>query len=256
MKINLYHEDHGQGTPVLFVHGFPLSGAMWEQQVAALAPHYRVIVPDLRGFGKSEVPAGPYTMETFADDLAALLDTLSIEQVVLAGLSMGGYISFAFLRRHAARLRGLILCDTRATPDTDEARANREVNAQMVESQGASAIADKMLPNMLAPTAPPERQAQLRSMMTANQPAGIAAALRGMALRGDSTDLLASIAVPTLLIVGSQDVLSPPQEMQQGLQAHIPGSTLVEVPDAGHVANLDNPDAFNTAVLEFLEGKT
>lgn len=253
MKIHIHYEDHGQGTPVLFVHGFPLSGAMWDQQVAALAPHYRVIVPDLRGFGKSEVPAGPYTMETFADDLAALLDTLSIDKVVLAGLSMGGYISFAFLRRYAARLRGLILCDTRATPDTDEARANREVNAQMVESQGASTIADKMLPNMLAPTASPDLQAHLRAMMTANQPAGIAAALRGMALRGDSTDLLASIAVPTLLIVGSQDVLSPPQEMQ-GLQVYIPGSKLVEVPGAGHVANLDNPDAFNAAVLEFLEG--
>ncbi len=249
--ITLNYEDRGQGLPLLLIHGFPLSNAMWQQQIEALSASYRVIAPDLRGFGTSDITPGPYPMETFANDLVALLDTLAIEQAVLCGLSMGGYISFAFLRDYAERIRGLILCDTRARDDSDEGKATRETNAQLVEREGANAIADRMLPNLLSPNAPQERHDMLRAIIAGNSPQAIAAALRGMGMRPDSSDLLPTITVPTLLVVGEEDALSPPSEMRE-LQQHIPDCELAVIPAAGHVANLDNPQAFNEAVSGFL----
>jgi pimeloyl-ACP methyl ester carboxylesterase len=251
--VTLHYHDEGEGTPVLLVHAFPMSSALWQPQREALAGEARLIVPDLRGFGASEVPNGPYTMETFADDLAALLDQLQIERVVLAGVSMGGYVAFAFWRRHASRVRALVLSDTRATADTDEARAARESNAQLAETQGARVIADMMLPNLLASTATTEVQNRVREIIVGNQPYGIASALRGMALRPDSTDLLPSINVPTLLVVGSEDGLTAPEEMR-GLQQRIAGSRLVEIPEAGHLPNFENADAFTAALREFVRG--
>ncbi len=252
--ITLHYDDRGQGTPLLLVHAFPMSSALWQPQLEALAGEARVVVPDLRGFGASEVPNGPYTMETFADDLAALLDQLQIERVVLAGVSMGGYIAFAFWRRYASRVRALVLSDTRATADSDEARAGRESNAQLAETQGARVIADMMLPNLLAPTATTEVQNRAREIIESNQPYGIASALRGMALRSDSSDLLPSITVPTLLLVGSEDALTSPDEMR-GLQQGIAGSRLVEIPGAGHLPNLENAEAFTAALREFVRGR-
>jgi pimeloyl-ACP methyl ester carboxylesterase len=251
--MTLHYHDQGQGTPIMLVHAFPMSSALWEPQLAALAGEARLIAPDLRGFGASEVPNGPYTMETFADDLAALLDQLQIEQVVLAGVSMGGYVAFAFWRRYAQRVRALVLSDTRATADTEEARAARESNAQLAETQGARVIADMMLPNLLSPTATTETQGRVRDIIVNNQPYGIASALRGMALRPDSSDLLPSINVPTLLVVGSDDGLTAPQEMR-GLQQRIAGSRLVEIAGAGHLPNLENADAFTAALREFVGG--
>jgi pimeloyl-ACP methyl ester carboxylesterase len=252
--ITLHYDDQGQGTPLLLVHAFPMNSALWQPQLEALAGEARVIVPDLRGFGASEVPNGPYTMETFADDLAALLDQLQIEQVVLAGVSMGGYIAFAFWRRYASRVRALVLSDTRATADGDEARAGRESNAQLAETQGARVIADMMLPNLLSPTATTEVQNRVRDIIVSNQPYGIASALRGMALRPDSSDLLPSINVPTLLLVGSEDGLTSPDEMR-GLQQGIAGSRLVEIPGAGHLPNFENAEEFTAALREFVRGQ-
>lgn len=249
--IRLHTREYGQGAAVLLIHAFPLSGAMWQPQVEALADDYRLIVPDLRGFGNSEVPPGPYAMETLAEDLAALLDVLGVPQVGIVGLSMGGYVALALLRRYPQRVRALVLCDTRATPDTDEARAGRELNAQLAETQGASAIAEKMLPNLLAPGAAPELRAHLRQIIERNQPQGIAGALRGMAMRPDSAELLPHLSIPVLLLVGAQDSLSPPAEMRT-LQQAIPGSQLVEIPGAGHLANVENPAAFNAALGAFL----
>ncbi len=251
--IKLHYEEHGQGVPVMLVHAFPLSGVMWQTQCAALEGNYRCIVPDMRGFGRSDMPPGPITMEQCADDLAGLLDVLGIERVVLGGLSMGGYIAFAFLRRYAGRVRALVLADTRTAADTEEGRAGRETNAQIAETQGASAIADMMIPILLSPTAPPALQAQMRSMIEDNQPQGIAAALRGMALRPDSADLLPHIQVPTLIVCGQEDTLTTPAEMRT-MHAAIPGSQFVEIAGAGHAANLEQPEAFNKALLVFLAG--
>lgn len=249
--IKLHYVDQGQGSAILLIHAFPLSSAMWQPQIVALAPHFRVIAPDLRGFGLSDVPPGPYSMDLFAADLAGLLDNLGIEQVILGGLSMGGYIAFAFMRHYPARVRALFLADTRANADTSDARVGRETNAQLAESQGAGAIADKMLPALLAPHATPELHAHVRGIIERNQPQGIAAALRGMALRPDSTDLLAQINVPTLFIGGSEDTLTTPAVLHE-MHAAVVGSQMVELPGAGHLSNLEQPDAFNAALLTFL----
>jgi 3-oxoadipate enol-lactonase len=249
--ITLNYRDQGQGTPLLLVHAFPLSGAMWQPQIDVLSERFRVIAPDLRGFGESTVPPGPYAMEIFADDLAELLDALNVERVVLGGLSMGGYIAFAFWRKYAARVQALVLSDTRAHADTEEGKAGRENNAQIAEAQGAGAIADQMLPKLLATDASPELQAQVRSIIERNSPQGIAGALRGMALRPDATELLPQISVPTLFLVGTEDTLTTPEVMRE-MQTAVPDSRLVEIPGAAHVAGLENPGAFNTALSEFL----
>lgn len=251
--ITLHYEDRGQGLPVLLIHAFPLSGMIWQPQVTALENDYRFIVPDLRGFGASSAPVGPYPMETYADDMVALLDTLGIEQAVLGGVSMGGYIIFAFLRRYAERVRALVLADTRSAADTEEIRAGRETNAQLAETEGASAMADVMLPKLLSPAASLELQAHVRSIIERNTPQGIAGALRGMGMRSAADDLLPSIHVPTLIVCGQEDTLTTPAEMKT-MHTALPGSQFVEIAGAGHIANLEQPDAFTQVLDTFLKG--
>ena len=249
--VQLAYRDEGRGRPLLLVHAFPLSGAMWEHQIAALSGTYRVIVPDLRGFGASPAVPGTNSLDQYADDLAGLLDQLGLEHVSVGGLSMGGYITFALLRRHRERVDALVLADTRPQPDTEEGRRAREENARLAEQQGAKAIADQMLPKLLASSAPEELRAEVRRLIEANDRAGIAAALRAMAARPDSTPLLATIDVPTLIVVGTEDGLTPPSDAR-AMHAAIAGSQLVELPGAGHLSNLEAPEAFNAAVHDLL----
>jgi pimeloyl-ACP methyl ester carboxylesterase len=251
--VQLAYRDEGTGRPLLLIHAFPLSGAMWDRQVAALASAYRVIVPDLRGFGASQIVPGTVSLDQYADDLAGLLDQLGLGStpVAVGGLSMGGYIAFALLRRYRERVGALILADTRAQADTEDGRRAREQNARLAEEQGPAAIADQMLPKLFSPDAPEPLRAEVRRMIEANDRAGIAAALRAMAVRPDSTPLLREISVPTLILVGSADALTPPSDAQ-AMHAAIAGSRLVELPGAGHVSNLEAPDAFNAAVDDLL----
>jgi 3-oxoadipate enol-lactonase len=252
--IELAYRDEGDGQPVLLIHAFPLNAAMWDRQLQALSPRHRVIAPDLRGLGATARGSGATSLDQHADDLAALLDHLRIDRVTVAGLSMGGYISFALLRRHRARIARLILADSRAGADGDAAKQGREQNARLAEQQGPGAIADQMLPKLLAAAAPAALRDEVRRMIEANDRAGIAAALRAMAARPDSTPLLATIDVPTLVIVGAEDALTPPSEANALYEA-IPGCRLVEIPGAGHLANLDAPEEFNAAMDEFLAPK-
>jgi 3-oxoadipate enol-lactonase len=249
--VELAYHDEGSGQPLLLVHAFPLSSAMWTRQIAGFAPHWRVIAPDLRGFGGSASGGAAASLDQHADDLAALMDHLGLDQATVAGLSMGGYITFALWRRHRARISRLILADTRAGADTDEGRQAREKNARLVEEQGPAALAEQMLPKLLAANAPTPVRDEVRQIVGENEPAGLAAALRAMAARPDSTPKLAEIDVPTLVIVGSEDALTPPAE-SQALHAGIANSRLVEIPGTGHLSNLENPEAFNAAVDEFL----
>jgi pimeloyl-ACP methyl ester carboxylesterase len=249
--VRLAYTVRGSGLPILLVHAFPLAGAMWTAQMNMLESHYQVLIPDLRGFGQSSVPTTPSTMPLMADDLYRLLVHLDLKKVVVVGLSMGGYIAFELLRRYPHVVHALVLADTRATSDSPEAQAARETNARIAETQGAAAIADLMIPRLLAPNADPAVVAQVREMILATAPAGIAAALRGMAVRADATDLLPHIRVPTLLIGGEQDQLTPPVVMQD-LQQAIDGSSLTIVPRAGHLPNLEQAEVFNTALLKFL----
>jgi pimeloyl-ACP methyl ester carboxylesterase len=241
----------GSGDPLLLLHAFPLSGAQWEPQIQALAERHTLLVPDLPGFGGSPAPGEQYTLDDVADSLAATLDRYRVPRVAVCGLSMGGYIAFAMLRRHPERVARLVLADTRAGADTEQARAGRETNAQLAETSGSAAIADKMLPSLLSPGAPPALVAHLRALIAGNAPRGIALALRAMAQRPDSSDLLGAIAAPTLVIVGADDALTPPDEARR-MQEAIPGCRLVVIPDAGHISNLEQPQVFSQALGSFL----
>lgn len=249
--VELAYRDEGSGTPLLLVHAFPLGSAMWHPQISALSARYRVIAPDLRGFGESQLGDAPITLDQYADDLAGLLDHLRIAQAAVAGLSMGGYITFALLRRHPERISALILADTRSQPDTEEGRLKREENALLAEEQGPAAIAEQMLPKLLAANAPELVCDEVRRMILANDRRGIAAALRAMAVRPDSTPLLASINVPTLVIVGAEDTLTPPSDAT-AMAGAIPGSRLLLIPGVAHMSNLEAPEAFNAAVEDLL----
>ncbi len=249
--ITLHYADEGSGIPILLLHAFPLSGAMWQPQRAALHDQFRMIVPDLRGFGATQVTFGPVTMEQHADDMAALLDHLGLDRVAVCGLSMGGYIAMAMLRRHPSRISALVLANTRANADSPEAQAQRELNATIAEAKGAAAIADMMIPALVAPHAHPHVHETLRTIIEANAPAGIAAALRGMALRPDSFSTLQALRVPTLVIAGADDTLTP-LDAARVMHEAAPASRLVIIPGAGHMSNLEQPDAFSAALRSFL----
>ncbi|HEV3165152.1 MAG TPA: alpha/beta fold hydrolase [Isosphaeraceae bacterium] len=253
----LAYADNGPGPVVVLLHGFPFDRGMWEAQQIALGSTYRLITPDLRGHGESAAPTGIYTMDDMADDVVELLDALRItEPVVLGGLSMGGYVALALAVRHPKRLRGLMLLDTKATADTPEAARGREELAQKVEALGsAEPVVKAMVPKLFSQATRlnrPELIARLEERMLRTPARGVAGALRGMAVRPDRTGELSRISVPTLVIVGSEDVITPPTEARAMAQA-LPNAELVEIPDAGHLAPLENPAPANAAMLAFLE---
>src|SRR5258707_7408589 len=255
-NVQLAYDDHGVGLPVIFLHAFPLNRRMWEGELTALLgeARYRLVALDWRGFGESEIANEISTMELFADDVAGLMDVLGMQNAVLCGLSMGGYAAFAFLRKYPQRVAGLILADTRPGADTPEAQANRENVARIAETQETAAIADMQTPRMLSEYTRqhrPEVELRVRQMINAATPRGIAAASRGMAQRADSTDLLAGISYPTLVVVGEQDALTPP-DVARDYAAKIPGALFVTIPYAGHLSNLEQPEAFVQAIGGFL----
>lgn len=253
--IRLVGEDAGAGEPVLFVHAFPLNRRMWAPQVEALSDRYRCLTVDLRGFGESDAPAGPYSLEQMANDLAALLDAQKIERVTLVGLSMGGYLAFAFWRRYAGRLRALVLADTRSGADTEATRKGREELAQLAEAEGLGPVVTAQLPRLLSAAAPAELQEWVRDMIEEATPQGVAGALRAMAERPDSSDVLAQIACPTLVIAGGDDAVTPAAEMAAMAQ-RIPASSFVTLRGAGHLSNLEASAEFNATLERFLGSLT
>lgn len=248
------YDVRGSGPAVLFLHAFPLGLFMWDTQVAALEKTNCVVRFDARGFGASPPGEALLTMERIADDAAALLDHLSIDTALVAGCSMGGYAAFAFARRHPRRLRGLVLQDTRSGADSPEARKGRSQLAEKILKEGASAAADALLPKLLGETTKREQPAlveTLRAAILAASPRGIADALAGLAARADSTPNLREITVPTLVVCGEEDVITPVAD-SQAMVAAIPGARLSVIPRAGHLANLENPAATNATLLGFL----
>ncbi len=244
----------GEGLPVLFVHGFPFDRTVWRHQLAALS-RWRRIAPDLRGAGDSTAPADGYSMERYADDLVAVLDALGVRQAVVCGLSMGGYIIFDLLRRHASRVRAAVLCGTRPQPDAEETRASRDELAALAMERGTEAVGERLLPRLVAAATPeeqPEVVKQYRDMVRRMPAAGMAGALRAMRDRPDSTPLLPAIRVPTLVVVGGEDRVSPP-DVAKAMAASIPGARLAVIPAAGHLAPLEQPLATSRAFADFLE---
>lgn len=250
------YEDAGRGRPLVLLHGFPLTQAMWQPQIAALQGGYRVIAPSLRGFGGTDAFTGTPSMDQMADDVAALLDQLSIrEPITLGGLSMGGYVVLAFARRHAARLRALILADTRSGPDSAEGKANRDRVIAFMHDHSAADLLEDMLPKLVnaeTRTHRPAVVAEIRRIAASQSPAAIIAALQALRDRPDSTPLLSQISVPTLVLIGSDDTLTPPAAADE-LAAGITGARRVTIPDAGHLSNLEQPEHFNQEIRAFLE---
>jgi 3-oxoadipate enol-lactonase len=252
--VSLAVEIRGEGPAVLFVHGYPLDRTIWRAQMDGL-DGYRRIAPDLRGMGESDAPDLGYSMAIYAQDLAALLDALGVDAVVLCGHSMGGYVLFEFVRRWRSRVRALILVDTRAEADGAEARRARDAAAAAAREGGAAAIADAMLPRMLAPQTAeraPEIADRIRRLMAATPVAGIIGALAAMRDRHDSTGLLPTLGdLPTLVLVGEEDLLSPPEGARR-MAAAIPGARLVAIPGAGHLPQVERPSETTAAIVDFL----
>ncbi len=249
---SLHYEDTERGErAVLLLHAFPLHSGMWRAQLAALAG-YRVIAPDCRGLGQSSPAPERSTMPLLAEDARALLTALGVERAVVVGLSMGGYVAFELYRRAPDLFRGLVLCDTRAEADSPEVRAHREVFARRALDEGLGWVADEMVPKLLRPGAPAAAAAEVRDLIAAGTAQGVAAAQRGMALRADSTPTLATLACPSLVVVGASDALTPPAEAE-AMARRIAGAELVRIPDAGHLPCIENPAAFAAALGDFLD---
>jgi 3-oxoadipate enol-lactonase len=246
-------------TTVVLVHGFPFAAASWEPDAEALSPAMRVIAPSMRGFGESDAPDGTFTIDTMAEDVAAILDELGVaEPVVMGGLSMGGYVALSFVRQYPARVRALVLADTRAEPDGDAARANRDKAIAQVEGGDGAAFLEGLLPMILAPSTRAERPEvveRVRTMGHAAKPESLVAALRALRDRPDARPGLAAIDVPVLIVVGEDDGLTPPSASAAMAGALPAGRALVHVvPKAGHLSNFEQPEIVRSAIAAFVSG--
>lgn len=243
----------GEGRPLVWIHGFPLSAAIWERQTTI--PGVRHILPDLPGFGESPAPGQPVQIEDYARGILAIMDQEGHQTAVVAGLSMGGYIAFALAGLAMERLSALILVDTRETPDTPEARAKRYETIEAVRKDGTGAVVDSMYGKMITPESQkddPEGAVRVRAIMESATPEGTVAALDAMARRPDSSDLLPRIEVPTLIVVGREDAITPPADAER-MRAAIAGAELAILDRAAHLSNFERADEFNRTVSSFIE---
>lgn len=255
MPVELYSREAGSGLPLVLLHAFPLSSAMWFAQREGLSDACRVITPDLRGWGGSPLGADDPSIDLMADDVAALLAAKSIDRAVVGGQSMGGYVTMALLRRHPDRVLGLVLADTKAGADPEAARATRERNAaRMLADQRPDVLLEEVLPGLVGTTTK-ERRAlvygRVRGLIQAAPPPAAAWSLRAMANRPDSFDVLRKSRAPALILVGEEDQLTTVADAQAMADA-VPEARMVTVPEAGHLVAVEQPEAFNEAVRHFL----
>jgi len=246
--------EGGAGRALVLLHAFPLNAGMWEEQIDRAPDGWWFIAPDLPGFGPDAAPVETsQTMDDYASDVLALLDALDVERAVIGGLSMGGYITFAMFRRAPERFAGIVLADTKAPADTEEGRAGRRAMAEKLRASGVAAVVDALLPRLLGETSHRERPdivGRARELMSGNSSHAIDAALHALMARPDSTPDLARVACPALVVVGQEDSLTPPAEAEL-LASSIRGAELVVLPRAGHLSNLEVPDAFSAALSAF-----
>jgi 3-oxoadipate enol-lactonase len=240
--------------PIILIHGFPFSHEMWEPQIEALKDNFRVVAYDIRGLGKSDVGDGQYTLEMFVDDLITLMDHLGLKRAVWCGLSMGGYIALRAMERNPERCCGLVLCDTTSIADSDEAKLRRASAIKTVKREGIKTYAAGVVKSLFATQTFVRRPIAVditRRIVEANSPIGICGALLAMAARTDTTASLKRISVPTLILVGELDTITPPALAEQ-IHELIPESVLHLIPDAAHLSNLENSEEFNRLLLSFL----
>jgi 3-oxoadipate enol-lactonase len=242
----------GSGVPCVLLHPFPFDRRYFAETAHQIEGRARTIVPDLRGFGESDPgDQGDFAIADLADDVAALLDHLRIDRAVIVGLSMGGYVALAFAATHPRRLLGLALADTRAGADSPETRANRDRDIELVRSSGTPAFVDRQLPRLLSPAAPAALRAEVKRLGDSQKPDAVIAALAALRDRPDRRNELGNITCPSVVLVGTDDVLTPPTEAA-AMATAIPRAVLVELPGAGHLANLEAPLPFAQALIGFL----
>jgi pimeloyl-ACP methyl ester carboxylesterase len=250
----LHAREAGQGRAVVLLHAFPLNARMWEPQVAAFRQRVRLIAPDFPGFGLSGAANDTPSLESYAREVRRLLDHLRVTGVVVVGLSMGGYVAFRLAAELGARLEGLLLADTRPTPDSETAAVARHELAAEVEAQGVEAAAGEFLPKLLGPSsvrAQPDLIDRVHRIILENSVPGVAGALRAMAARGDVSAMLPRLSCPVVCVVGEEDLITPP-DMARAMAAQIKGARVEVIPQAGHLTNLEAPDAFNDALSALL----
>jgi 3-oxoadipate enol-lactonase len=252
----IFYTDIGDksATPIVLIHGFPFNSDMWTRQIDVLKSTFRVITYDVRGHGRSEVGDGQYTLEAFVDDLIALLDYLRLDKVALCGLSMGGYIALRAVERNPERCRALILCDTTSNADSNEAKLRRAASIKTIKASGVKPYAEEFPKAVLSPHTflkGTDVVETVRNMIQSNSPLGICGALLAMAARTETTPCLPKVDVPTLILVGQDDKTTPP-ELSEKMHQLIPSSELQIVSNAAHLCNLENPEEFNTHLLDFL----
>ena len=248
------YEVLGAGPAVVLLHPFPADHGIWMPVAESLLARYRCILPDLRGHGES--PPGPATMEKHAADVLRVCDDSGVGRAVFAGVSIGGYVLFEFWRRHRERVAALMLCDTRAQADTDEGRRNRLRSAEDVQKRGPAPFLDAMILKLVGASTRrnrPDIATAARAMMDRMPVAGIVAVQQGMAARPDSIPTLKTIDVPTLVVVGDEDTLTPSADAEL-MQRNISGSRLQVVPAAGHYAVFEQPDFAKRVIRQFLDG--
>ncbi|TDC65918.1 alpha/beta fold hydrolase [Actinomadura sp. GC306] len=254
MTVQLYARDVGSGTPLVLLHAFPLSSAMWLAQREGLASRFRVITPDLRGFGGSVLGDGEPSIDAMADDVARMFRTLGVRRAVVGGLSMGGYVAMALCRRHPDLVLGLVLAATRATADTDPVREFRLRQAERLERDGTTdVLVDEVLPGLIGPTTLQRRAlvyGRVRGLVQATPPLAAAWAQRAMAGRAEAFDTLRNLRAPALVMIGDEDALATEDEARAMSEA-LPNAELLVIPRAGHLCAVEQPDLFNQAVAEF-----
>jgi 3-oxoadipate enol-lactonase len=243
------------GRVLLLLHAFPLSAEMWRPQLEAPPPGWRVVAPDFAGLGRSDDrESDSVSLDDYATDVIGLADRLAIPQMVVAGLSLGGYVALALARLAPDRLSGLVLADTKAPGDSPEARAGREKMLATLSERGAGGVSDEMLPRLLGATTRRDRPdvvAEVRSLILTNNPEGIRHAILRLRDRPDATPVLPRIEAPALVLVGEEDEVTPLAEAQR-LQQGIAGARLETLPAAGHLSNMERPEAFTAALTRFL----
>jgi pimeloyl-ACP methyl ester carboxylesterase len=251
---SLRYLEAGAGPATVLLHAFPLGAEQWLPQLLKPSPGQRLVAPDLRGFGGRDpgaVPGG-ISIDTYADDVSSLMAHLEIPRARIVGSSMGGYVALAMLARHAARIRSLVLADTRATADSSEAKTARERMLGLIDSQGLPAMARELIPKLLGPTTrtrQPDLADAIERIILGNHAEGASTAIRAMRDRPDRTDLLGSVGCPTTVVCGAEDGITPPAECE-ALSRAIPGARFVLIAEAGHLPNVENPAAFAAALNE------
>jgi 3-oxoadipate enol-lactonase len=245
--------DQGKGPAVLLIHAFPLNNSMWASQIEALSKGFRVIAPNIRGFGESQPPS-PWTMEDMAEDLDELLVKLDVADAAVVGVSLGGYIALAFWQKYPDRVRQLVLSNSRARADNETEKAARNDMIAAIEQNGPAILPDRMLPRLLQPNPNPNVVLSVRKMICQSNPSGAAYAVMAMRDRMDFSTMLHRIACPVMVVTGENDVIIRGEDSKAVADA-IPGARFVKVGNSGHLSNLENPEAFNAALLSFLGSK-